>query len=75
MSSISVEETLVSKKAYERRAAPYGVKLKIYHADNVRYAEQMFLDAVEDSNQDIIFFAVGAHHQNGIAESHIKILT
>ena len=35
----------------------------------------MFLDAVEDANQDITFFAVGAHHQNGISESHIKILT
>ena len=35
----------------------------------------MFLDPVEYTNQDITFFAVGAHHQNGIAESHIKILT
>ena len=35
----------------------------------------MFLDTVEDTNQDITFFAVGSHHQNGIAESHIEILT
>ena len=36
---------------------------------------KMFLDAVEYTNQEIKFCAVGAHHQNGISESHIKILT
>ena len=75
MSSIVGEHTLDAKKAYERRAASYGVKVKRYHADNGRQAEQIFLDAVEDANQDIKFCAVGAHHQNGIAESQIKILT
>ena len=34
----------------------------------------MCLEAIEDANQDITFCAVGAHHQNGIYESHIKIL-
>ena len=46
MSSISGEENLAAKKAYERRASSYVGKVKIYHADNGRYAEQMFLDAV-----------------------------
>ena len=75
MYSISGEYTLAAKKAYGRRSASYSVKVNRYHAYNGRYAEQMFLDAVEDANQDITFCAVGAHHQNGIAESHIKILT
>ena len=34
----------------------------------------MFLDAVQDVNKVIIFCAVGAHHQNGISEFHIKFL-
>ena len=75
MSYIPGEETLDEKIAYDRQSASHGVIFKIYHADNGRYTEQMFLDAVEDANQDITFFAVGAHHQNGISESHIKILT
>ena len=35
----------------------------------------MFLDAVGNANQDIIFCAVSAHHHNDISESHIKIIT
>ena len=66
---------MAAKKSYERRAASHSVKFKICPADNGRYAEQVFFDAVEDSNQDITFCAVGAHQQNGIAESHIKIIT
>ena len=62
MSSISEEQTLDSKKDYERWVAYYVVKVKIYHAENEWYAEQMFLDAVEGANQDITFSAVGAHH-------------
>ena len=42
---------------------------------NGRYAEKRFRGAVEDANQGIIFCAVGAHHQNGTAEYHTKILT
>ena len=61
MSYIPGEETLEEKIAYDRQSASHGVIFKIYHADNGRYTEQMFLDAVEDANQDINFFAVGAH--------------
>ena len=75
ISYISGEHTLSAKKSYDRQASSYGVKAKRYHTDNGQYAEKMFLDPVEYTNQDITFFAVGAHHQNGIAESHIKILT
>ena len=75
MSSISGEQALDAKKAYEYWAASYGIKVNIYHAYNGRYAEKMFLDVVEDTNQDITFFAVGAHHQNGISGSNITILT
>ena len=71
MSSISVEQTLAAKKSSERLTESYVVKAKRYHVDNGRYVEQICLDAVEDANQDIIFCAIGAHHQNGISESHI----
>ena len=73
--SMSVEETLSSKKYYEQQVASYVVKVNRHHTDNGLYADKMFLDTVEDANQDIKFHAVGAHHHNGISESHIKILT
>ena len=74
MTSISIEKNLAAKKTCERRADSQGVKVKAYHEENERYDEQMFLDAVQDVNKVIIFCAVGAHHQNGISEFHIKFL-
>ena len=55
MISISGEQTLDTKNSYELKAASYGVEVDRYHADNGRYGEQTFLDAVEHSNQDITF--------------------
>ena len=46
-----------------------------YHADNGRFAEKAFRAAVGDANQSISYCGVGAYHQNGIAENHIKQLT
>ena len=43
--------------------------------DNGGYAKQLFRGAVKYLNQKITFCAVGAHHQNIIAKSRIKIPT
>ena len=48
---------------------------KRYHADNGRYAENMFKDNCKAKLQSLTFCGVGAHQQNGIAESKIKHLT
>ena len=42
MISILGEQTLDAKKFYERRTASYGVKFKICHSYNGRYAEKIF---------------------------------
>ena len=39
------------------------------------FAEEGFKSDVSDNNQKIIYYGVGAHFQNGIAESDIKQLT
>ena len=43
-----------------------------YHAKNGRFAENGF---VNSKYQKIIFWGVGAHHQNGIIKNKNKLLT
>ena len=69
----SQEENLAVKSAFERWANTFGVKIKIYHAENGRFSKQAFRSEIEDTNQNINFCGVGSHHQNTIVE--IKILT
>ena len=49
--------------------------MKHYHADNGTFACKGFRDAVSAANQKITFCGVGAHHQNGIVENMIGLLT
>jgi len=50
-------------------------KVKHYHADNGRFANNEFLEAANDRDQIITFCGVGAHHQDGIIENRNEILT
>ena len=68
-------DTLKSKHGYEREAATFGVKIKLYHADNLRFNDNNFMGDCITANQKITFCGVGAHHQNAVVESKIKILT
>lgn len=52
-------------------ANSHGVEIKGYHADNGRFAEAEFRDDCKACDQTITYCAVGAHHQNGIAEAGI----
>ena len=58
----SQEEILAGKVVFERRAATFGVKVHIYHADNGRFSEHSFRSSIEDSNQTINFCGVVSHH-------------
>ena len=42
MESISGDETVQAKEAFERYAADLGIKIRHYHADNGRFAEKSF---------------------------------
>jgi hypothetical protein len=68
-------EVLEAKVAFERFAAHHGVKILHYHADNGRFAEPTFQQAVKDAGQHITYCGVNAHHQNGRAERRIRTLT
>ena len=68
------EQTLAAKEAYESHADTCGVKERSYRADNGRFAERSFREAVNQAQQKIDFCAVGAHHQNGVIERHFQSL-
>ena len=70
----SGEETVDAKNAFETFAASSGVSIRHYHADNGRFAENKFIEAVQQKGQTISFCGVGAHFQNGIAEKRIRDL-
>jgi transposase InsO family protein len=69
--SMTSEETLKSKLAFEKFAASHGENIKHHHADNGRFKDKLFSKSIEEKGQTISFCGVGAHHQNGIAEKRI----
>jgi hypothetical protein len=70
--STSGEETLKAKLAFEAFAESHGVRVKHYHADNGRFADNLFRNDCSKKQQTQSFCGVNAHWQNGIAERHIR---
>ena len=66
MKDLTLDETLLAKEALEKLMAQAGRTIKHYHDDNGSFADNGFIDAVNENNQRITFCGVGAHHQNGI---------
>ena len=75
MTSMSSAQTIQSKEAFERYANEHGVKIKHYHCDNGRFADNAFKQHCDASNQTISYCGVNAHFQNGIAERAIRDIT
>ena len=69
--SITSEQMVEAKSAFETNASKYGVTIKHYHVDNGRFADNLFIKSVSDQHQTITFCGVNAHFQNGIAEKAI----
>ena len=75
MRDLTAESTLAAKKGFEHRCAVQGFKVEHYHADNGRFSEPEWINECKRCKQDLIFFGVGAHNQNGISERKIKDVT
>jgi len=73
--TLTSEDTVNAKKAFENYATTYGVTILHYHADNGRFADNAFRQHLKDNNQTITFCGVNAHWQNGVAEKRIRDLT
>ena len=72
MRDLTLNETLLTKEAMEKVMAQAGRYVKHYHADNGRFVDNGFIDAINAKDQKITFCVVGAHHQNGIIEKKRK---
>jgi hypothetical protein len=72
--STYADETLQAKHAFERYATRHGVKVRHYHADNGRFAENLWMTDIQRQGQTISFCGVDAHFQNGVAERRIREL-
>ena len=75
MRDLSLSETLMDKEALEKLMGKSRRTVDYYHADNGRFSENGFIDAINQKYQKITFFGVGTHHQNGIVENKNKIMT
>ena len=73
--SLDTEQIMQAKLAFEQHTGTFGVNIKAYRADNGRFVELGFKTLISRSRQTITYSAVGAHHQNGIIECHIGILS
>jgi hypothetical protein len=74
--STAAKETVNAKKAFEAFAAQFGVTICHYHADNGRFAGNLWIKLVQEHRpqQTMSFCGVGAHHQNRVAEKKIRDL-
>jgi hypothetical protein len=72
--SVSEEETLVGKQAFENHCKRYNIEIQAYHADNDIFAANAWKQSCLEKGQPLTFAGVGAHHQNGIAERRIRLL-
>jgi hypothetical protein len=67
-------KTIQAKEAFERYARSHHVTVRHYHADNGRFADNKFREAVAKQGQTLSFCGVNAHFQNGVAERRIREL-
>jgi hypothetical protein len=72
--SLPSADTVEAKEAFEAFARNMGVRIQNYHADNGRFAEKGFVNAVKKQQQTVSFCGVNAHFQNGLAEKRIRDL-
>jgi hypothetical protein len=72
--TLTSEETVQGKMAFEKFCDSHGILVRNYHADNGRFADKGFVNHATASRQTITYCGVNAHFQNGIAEKRIRDL-
>jgi hypothetical protein len=60
--------------AFELYARERGITIRHYHADNGRFVDNAWKNALLEENQGITYCGVNTHWQNGIAERRIRDL-
>ena len=70
-----LNQIILAKQAFERELSKHNVRVHAYRADNGRFADHGFKEEINNCNQFIFFYGVGAHSQNGMIERHIGKIT
>jgi hypothetical protein len=65
----------MAKHSFELTASHHNRSIKCYHTDNGIFTSKDFRSSCTQQKQRIKFCGVNAHHQNGIAERHIRSIT
>ena len=73
-STLTSQDTLAAKRAFEAQCRNHGVTVKQFHADNGRFADNTFINDCKAQGQTITYCGVNAHWQNGLAEKGIRDL-
>ena len=74
-STLSSQDTVEAKQAFEASCRKHNVTVKHHHTDKGRFADNAFIQDVKSSGQTISYCGVNAHFQNGIAEKRIRDLS
>ena len=66
------EETLHAKESYECLESTHRDRVCAYRADNGRFVDLLFKNAVQTCVKQISYCGVGSHNQNVIVKCRIK---
>jgi hypothetical protein len=72
--SMTSEETLKSKLAFEIFALTHGVHIKHYHADNGRFKDNLFTKSIEGKGQTISFCGIAEKRIGDLQRRAIPLL-
>ena len=75
MRFLSIAETFLARAAMEKTRAQDSRTVFHYHANNGRFADNGFVEAINSNDQKIKFYGLGTHHQNGIIKNKNKLIT
>jgi hypothetical protein len=73
--STGCKEALQAKHEFESIAQQHNRNIKCYLSDNDIFASKEYRESCLQQKQHTKFCGVNAHHQNGIAEQHIRAIT
>ncbi len=72
--STGAKEAIFAKQQFELFGSTFIWQIKQYHADNGIFTSKAFCESCWINHQPIDFCGVDTHHQNGIAECHIRTI-
>ena len=61
MSEITSEETIYTKKLFERHPYGFNIRMENYHCDNGQFSYNAFIQHYEGMGQGITYCGVNAH--------------